>query len=763
MTKPILFAVPLLTGLLLMAPPALAQRQQAIGAGVTPLNAAGELNGVDMSGSGTTGTLDVGVLGGPETDIYTANNPLVAGQLAVSTATSSQGNIVFNSSSTVNGGIGDVPPAGPYFLDISGGNTGTVVNFLGPVYATAITDLGTGTLNFDSGTVNAGAANFAGDGTIDLAPNTTLDGAVTTSAGADTGTLLLSDGSLINGAVGGGAGLKAVNVVGGSNTAGVTATVQGAVDTYSMSLGTNTLVINGALALGGPGAGAGGVVNTTIASSTVYGNARVLGATSLSPAVTVNVTVPSTAVLTVGTQFNIIQTQTGTTQTGTSGSLVTPVVQSPSNPLYAFSAVPLAGTSNGLVAIVVTSVPLLVPVTPVVPATPATPTTPATPAVPVVTIPAQPIAAPVVPALVALPATPAAAAVIAPINALTTPAAVVKAVAQFAPSLAGLGAPETGLQETRAFEDIWMSRLLPLCADTNRAAGETPRSCQGYAAPPGWWLRGFALGGNQNALGAYPGYSNAIYGTMIGYDAPAGPGTRLGFGLGYARSTISANVFTATNDANTYTATAFAGHVIGPWFVNGDLSFGWNQNSETRQIAFTGFEQSPHGSYSGQSYTAFAITGYNFFAGQFTITPLASLQYTYESFGKYTETDGGLIGLKVKSQGYAYVESGLGGKVTGSYAYAGGILVPELHAKWLHEIANPAARETASFIAAGSPYFSTPSFRSGADIFNAGAGATLLSCSCTAKNWSLELVYDFYAQTGGYIANAGMLKFTRSF
>jgi uncharacterized protein with beta-barrel porin domain len=745
MFKPAVFGFAFIFALLAVDPAARAQRQQAAGGGPTTLDTNGKLNGVDMTGSATTGTLNVGVLGGADSDIDTANNPLVAGQLAVSTDGSGQSNIVFNSGSTVYGGIGPVAPSAGPFLAISAGNNGTVVNFLGPVNTTFITDLGTGTINFNSGTANAGSTNFAGDGTISLAPNTSLNGAITTSA-ADTGTLLLGGGSLVNGAVGGGAGLKAVNVVGGSNAAGVNATIQGAADVYTMSLGTNTLTINGALALGGPGAGGSGVVNTTIASNTLYGNARVLGATSLSPAVTINVTVPSTAALTVGTQFNIIQTQTGTTQTGTNGAVVTPVVQSPSNPLYAFSAVPLGGTTNGLVAIVVTSVPLLVPVVTSVPA------------------PAQPVAAPVVPALVALPATPAATTVIAAIDALTTPAAVVNAVAQFAPSAAMQAEPATALQETRQFEDLWMSRLLPVCADpAKKPVGDTQRTCQGLQAPAGWWLKGFGFGGHQNAVGSYPGYSNAIYGTMIGYDAPAGPDTRAGFGIGYARSTISANVFSANNDANTYTATAFAGHVIGPWFLDGDLSFGWSQQSETRQIAFNGFEQSPHGAYNGQSYTAFAITGYNFYAGQFTLTPLASLQYTYQAFGKYTETNGGPISLKVKSQSYSYVESGLGGQIAGSYSYNGGVLVPQLHAKWLHEVANPAARETAAFIPAGSQYFTTPAFRSGADIFNAGAGFTLFSCSCAAKNWSVEAVYDFYAQTEGYIANAGMVKFTRSF
>src|ERR1700722_6771452 len=99
-----------------------AQRQTAFGPDSIPLNATGGLHGVDMSASATTGTLIVGVPGGPVTDIFTLNNPPVAGLVAVSTAASSQGNIVFNSGSTVYGAIGATQPAGPFLLNISGGN-----------------------------------------------------------------------------------------------------------------------------------------------------------------------------------------------------------------------------------------------------------------------------------------------------------------------------------------------------------------------------------------------------------------------------------------------------------------------------------------------------------------------------------------------------------------------------------------------------------------------------------------------------------------
>ena len=123
--KPAVIGLWLLVGCAACSSSVFAQRQMAVGPGIIPLNPTGVLNGVDMSGSGTTGTLSVGVAGGPETDIFTSFGASKFNQLipGVSSAASNQGNIAFNSSSTVFGAVGGGPggqPAGPFLLNISG-------------------------------------------------------------------------------------------------------------------------------------------------------------------------------------------------------------------------------------------------------------------------------------------------------------------------------------------------------------------------------------------------------------------------------------------------------------------------------------------------------------------------------------------------------------------------------------------------------------------------------------------------------------------
>ena len=733
------------------AVPSFAQ-QSIAGAVPTPLSALGVTSGVSMTGQGGGGTLNVGTVGGPAMNIFTNNsaggnvtNPLLA---AVTTDVASESNIVFNSSSTVFGTIGT---STLFFLNLSGGNNGAAVNFDGNVNATITTVSGTGSLNFNSGSTNTTATNFAGDGTISLAPNTTLIGALTTNT-ANTGTLVLGGGSVLTGAVGGATGLRAINVVGGSNLAGITAHISGAVDAYSFSLGTNTLTIGGALTIANQGPA--GVINTTLASPSVYGNIRPLGTTLLGPTLTVNVAVPGSAFFPVGTQFNIVQTATGTPQSGTNGSVLL-VVKDPTNPLFTFAAVPLAGTVNGLVAIVTTGIPLTVPLAP-------------PPGVPLP--PTAPLAVPVAIALLASNQTPDIINVEAAINTLSDPAAVVNTLTQLAPSAPDVAAPLVTFQGTRQFQDLWLQRMDDvMCGEVEeRRREDEPQMCRKNEPQSGWWAKAFGNFGEQDATGSFLGYKSRVVGTMVAYDAPllrnepAGVSTRGGIGIGYAHSAIDGKTLSASTDFNTYQATAYITHERGPWFVQGDVSFGWNSYSGMRSITLPGTSRVASASYDGQAYTAFATTGYHFYAQGFTLTPFASLQYTHVNLDGYTESGAGDIDLKVNSQSYDFVELGLGGKVARPFAYFGGTVVPETHFKWLHDLANPTLKNTASFTA-GSPTFSTPGFSTADDTFDIGGGLTFLSCACTGLSWSLEATYDHYWRSDNYSANQGMLKLSARF
>ncbi len=742
--------VPLMASAAIWSPAAFAQ-QVVNGAIPTQVSPTGVTAGVNMTGQGGGGSLLVGTVGGAQTDIFTNNsaagivtNPLLR---AVSTDTSSQSNIVFNSSSNVFGAIGVTQPGGPFFLNVSGGNNGTVVNFNGNLYATITTVNQSGTLNLNSGSTNISATNFAGDGRISLAPNSTLIGALTNAA-ANTGTLSMGGGSVLTGAVGGATGLKAINVVGGTNAAGVTASISGAVNAYTFNLGTNRLNIGGALTIANQSPV--GVINTTLASATVYGNIQTAGATNLGPTLLVNVAVPQTAFFPVGTLFNIVQTGSGT-----NGSVIT-VVNDPTNPLFTFAPVPLAGTVAGRVTIISTGIPLTVAVTP-----------PAG----VVLPPVQVIAAPVVPAVLAAAAAAAPTAdlvttVLPAINAISNATTVVNAVAQLAPSNSGLAASLVTFEGARAFQNLLSSHLSEgLCdggsqaedrrkLDTPRKREDESSGCPENNQYRGVWVKGFGNFGNQGSQGAFAGYTSHILGAMAGYDVAFNDDTRIGLGGGYAYSKINGKGFNNTTGFNTYQATAYVAHEDGRWFANGDISYGWNNYSGNRPIVFPGVNRTALAKYSGEDFSSYVTAGYHFFADAFTVTPLASLQATHVRLGGYTETGAGDINLQVAAQRYNFLESGLGANAARHYDIGDGQdLLPELHFKWLHELLDQNFQNSAVFTAAGSTPFVTQGMGADRNTLNAGAGVTLLSCACEARTWSVEAIYDFYWRNSSYTAN----------
>jgi outer membrane autotransporter protein len=633
-------------------------------------------------------------------NVFTFNNPLgtATNPIAISTDVSSQSQVVFLGNSTVHGNVGS---SGGIFAEIHGGAAATRVDLLGNVWAQRII--------------------FDHDSIISLGAGKTADGgaAVTSTAGINTGTLVLGDGSNLGG-TGTSAvlGVKSINIEGGSNTAGVSATITGAVGTHSLDLLTNTLNIGGALTMT-----TNGVINTTLASPTLYGHAVVTGASNLGTGLDVEALVPSTAYFPVGTKFYIVQSTSGTGALATVGNVI------PTNPLYTFSVDTSA--SAGAATIKTDAIPL------------------------------QQSSNPVVPVLATLPATPDLVSVLGPLNDLAgDPAALDNAAAQLAPSTPALAAPLVAFQGIREFQNLWLSRLDVCSQDVN----QTDANCQGNTPHSGWWVKGFDYVGNQGARGVSTGYRSRILGTMIACDAPVGLDTRAGLGFGYSRSDIDGKTFDASTDFDTYQATAYIGHEDGPWFLNGSASFGWNEYSSMRHIVYPGVDRTANADYSGQDYTAFASTGFHLPVQEFAITPLASLQYSHIHLNGYTEKDAGDIDLKVKSQDYDFLESGLGMKVERYFRNSNGTsFVPEGHFNWYHELSNPSLKQTAEYTVAGSSSSTTSGLKTADDTFNVGGGLTLLSCVCSSTTWSLEAVYDYDWRTDDYSANQVMLRFTSRF
>jgi outer membrane autotransporter protein len=668
----------------------------------------GVTSGVDTQGPGT---LLVG-----NQDINTGNDP--GG--AITTDAANTASIQFNNSSTVTGFVGTT---GSTFLNISAGTNANTVTFNGPVYSTTFSVAGTGTVNFNGGfTSNTGSTmDFAGDGFINVAAGQTVKAAITNTAGAGTGTLTLNNNSILDGAVGAASGLKQINVVGGN------ALITGQANAASYTLGTNTLNVAGAFAI--PVAG---TINTTIYSESLYGKIVPVGSASIGNALQVNVTV--TGPIPVGSKFNIVDATSGT-----NGSTVT---ATSNTTRYLFSAAP---TTNGLVQIVTTQIPLANVVGPV-------------------GNPTAPIIAPVVDAL---PLTPLTTPLLTAITLLPNAQQVADALAQLQPGAASLAAPQASYRVTQQLQGLlnahlegaaWPCSQIDQSDDRNVPKREDSSTCQAAQKRSQLWGAAFGYAGRQEDSHGYEGYTDNSAGAMLAYDVPLGQATTAGVGVRYANTSLEGSSTLNHGNIKSYQAMAYLGYAPGrSWFANGSLVYGEDDYSVTRNVVFPGFSGRTGAHYNGHQYTADAATGYHFYVGdgRTTITPMASLQYTHLNTPGYTEAGNSGIDLRVDARNYNFLQSGLGVKFARDISVSNtSIIRPEVHVNWLHSFHGDTMRDTAAFTAGGSAFTAT-GVTPEKNLFDVGAGVMLAGNT----TWSLEGVYD-YQWNRSYEAGQAMLKFT---
>lgn len=693
-------------GLAMTFGPSLAHARQIVDLNVSGVvGPTGELDGVD--------TINAGLLTVGAQDINTAND-LGGG---ITTDAADTASIIFTDSSIITGFVGT---GGSTFLDISAGTNGNTVTFNGPVFSTTFSVSGTGTINFNGGfTSNSGSTvDFAGDGFINLAAGQTLKGAITNTAGAGTGTLTLNANSIVDGAVGAASGLKLIEVVGGD------VLITGQVNAAEYTFGTNILNVGGAFEI--PVAG---VINTTIFSLSDYGQAVPVGFATIGNALQVNVDV--TGPIADGSSFNIVDAASGTngsTVTATSSSL-----------RYQFAAAP---TTNGLVLLTATQIPLADVVAPA----------------------ADPVAPIIGPIVDALPVTPETEPVLTAITLLPTPAAVAAALAQLAPGASNFGAPMTSFGVTQRFQSQLASRLdtaLPICSEVgaydklNIVRYQDGTVCHPDGRHAHWWMTGTGFLADQGDVDGFEGYDARTLGMMIAYERALSATTRAGFGLTYANSAVEANTYDNEVDINSYQGTLFLRHTPGDWFTNVALTYGYDDYTSSRTIAFPGFGATANADYDGHQVTAYGVVGHDFYIddGRTVITPNTSLQYTHMRVGAYTESGAGGVNLNVGKQTYDFVQSSVGVRIARNFMLPGmQILRPAFHVNWLHSFGDRTMTNTASFTG-GGPAFTIDAPARDRDMFNVGGGIELAG----SAGWSVSAVYDRQWQNDNYSADQVML------
>ncbi len=193
-----------------------------------------------------------------------------------------------------------------------------------------------------------------------------------------------------------------------------------------------------------------------------------------------------------------------------------------------------------------------------------------------------------------------------------------------------------------------------------------------------------ATGGFSDSGTTYnaPGYDTRSGGTALGVDIRLDQHTAFGLTLGYAHAN------TDLNEGGRITTDGGRAGVYGVYdkdsfFFEGYAGGGYN-SYDNHRAALNGFAVS---STEGGEFDAACTFGYNIKKGGLTITPLASLLYTFVGIDGFTET-GSFNPLHVDSQSESSLRSRVGVKVSYTTPVASYTLTPYASAMWQHEYRN---------------------------------------------------------------------------
>lgn len=71
------------------------------------------------------------------------------------------------------------------------------------------------------------------------------------------------------------------------------------------------------------------------------------------------------------------------------------------------------------------------------------------------------------------------------------------------------------------------------------------------------------------------------------------------------------------------------------------------------------------------------------------------------------------------------------------------IYSPEVHAKWLHDFNSTTMEQEGRFSGPTGAIFNAQGIEQDRDMFNVGAGITVLSCNCEKGVWTVKGLYDY--------------------
>ncbi|MBP2154913.1 MULTISPECIES: autotransporter family protein [Erwinia] len=257
------------------------------------------------------------------------------------------------------------------------------------------------------------------------------------------------------------------------------------------------------------------------------------------------------------------------------------------------------------------------------------------------------------------------------------------------------------------------------------------------------WGKPFYGSARQGMVDNVSGYRAHYGGLVLGADRQILDSWRAGAALSYSRTSVKGqdNVKGSSSDVDAWGGILYATYSGEPWFVNLSTSLTRQSYDSQRQVAFDGFNDNASAHFTGQQVALKSEVGYPLALGaNTTLTPLASLSYSYLHQGSYQENSDNGSALDVDSAHSQSVESSLGGKLAHSWSTPAGDLSPFVQVMWTHQYDRSPMTTNSGFSAdsLGETRFTSQGARQAADSADTSVGVSLAH----ADDLTLEARYD---------------------
>lgn len=274
-------------------------------------------------------------------------------------------------------------------------------------------------------------------------------------------------------------------------------------------------------------------------------------------------------------------------------------------------------------------------------------------------------------------------------------------------------------------------------AAANRTSSIRGQSSGEQFKEAGVWIQGLYSDAEQHRRDGVAGYNAYSHGIAIGTDGKVTDQLTLGLAYSFLDTAVNGTTGNKT-DVKGHSFTLYGGVESGAYFVDGNLTYGINDNSGKRQIATS----TAKSDYDSKLLGLNLVGGYTYrISSNLLVEPRLASRYSQVRIDGYQEK-GSAAALNVESQRYELFDLGAGVRVAGSYSLAQGRIEPQAKLMAYHDFAADQASSTSTFVLGGTP-FVTAGAKPARNSYEVGVGVDYLLGAVT-----LGASYDHVGKSG---------------